>query len=174
MSHLVFRHFEPKSTLSRGALLIVTPAFLSLPVSYTGRPPYTAVPLAFTAYISALLFFTLAYRLSPFHPLAEYPGPVIAKTSKWWAAYISARGDLHRYYKSLHDRYGDVVRIGWCRVTTNVFCSIFWFHLFLPTSRSQRALHLRCFPHSSHTRPRWPTQRTTCVHVNLYRRSLHM
>jgi hypothetical protein len=52
------------------------------------------------------------YRLSPFHPLAKYPGPVIAKTSKLWAAYVCARGDLHRYYKNLHNRYGDVVRVG--------------------------------------------------------------
>jgi len=169
---LVFRHFEPKSALARVALLIVTPALLSLPVSYTGRSPYTAVPLALTAYIGALLFFTLTYRLSPFHPLAKYPGPVIAKTSKWWAAYISARGDLHLYYKSLHDRYGDVVRIGWCRVTADVLFS--FSPIYSPTSRTQRALHLRCFPHPSHTRPRWPTQRTTCVHVNLHSRSLHM
>ena len=30
-------------------------------------------------------------------------------------AYVSAKGDLHRYYKSLHDRYGDVVRVGSCK-----------------------------------------------------------
>ena len=35
--------------------------------------------------------------------------------SKFWAAYVCAKGNLHRYYKSLHDRYGDVVRIGWCQ-----------------------------------------------------------
>jgi hypothetical protein len=90
----------------------VIPALLSHLISYTGRSSYTAVPLAFTAYGGALMFFTLAYRLSPFHPLAKYPGPVIAKTSKWWAAYMSGRGDIHRYYKCLHDHYGDVVRIG--------------------------------------------------------------
>ena len=115
MSHLIFRFFEPKSKLSRVALLLVTPTFLSQPLSYTGRPLHTAVPLAFTAYIGALIFFTLAYRLSPFHPLTKYPGPVIAKASKWWAAYICARGDPHRYYKDLHDHYGDVVRIGQAR-----------------------------------------------------------
>jgi hypothetical protein len=115
VSHLIFRYFEPQSALSRVALLLVTPALLSLPVSYTGRSLYAAVPLAFTAYASALLFFTLTYRISPFHPLAKIPGPVIAKTSKWWAAYVNSKGDLHRYYKSLHDRYGDIVRVGSCR-----------------------------------------------------------
>jgi hypothetical protein len=98
--------------LSRVTLLFVIPALLSQPISYTGRSLNAAVPLAFATYIGALIFFTLAYRLSPFHPLAKYPGPVIAKTSKWWAAYISATGNTHRYYKHLHDRYGDVVRIG--------------------------------------------------------------
>ncbi|KAI9445850.1 high nitrogen upregulated cytochrome P450 monooxygenase 2 [Lactarius psammicola] len=51
------------------------------------------------------------YRLSPFHPLAKYPGPALAKTSKLWAAHLCAAGDMHRYFKSLHERHGDVVRI---------------------------------------------------------------
>jgi hypothetical protein len=114
-SHLLFRHFEPSSTLSRATLLIVIPALLSGPISYTVRSPYTSIPLAFAAYWSGLLFFTLAYRLSPFHPLAKHPGPFLAKASKWWAAYLSGTGDQHRYIKRLHDRYGDVVRIGWNR-----------------------------------------------------------
>jgi len=93
-------------------LLIVVPALLSAPISYAGRSPYTALPLAFAAYWSGLSFFTLAYRLSPFHPLANYPGPILAKSSKIWGAYLSATGDQHRCLKRLHDRYGDVVRIG--------------------------------------------------------------
>jgi hypothetical protein len=109
---LIFRHFEPRSILSLATLLIVIPAFLSGPISYTVRSPYVALPLAFAAYWSSLLYFTLAYRLSSFHPLAKYPGPLLAKTSKWWAAYLSGTGDQHRYLKRLHDRHGDVVRIG--------------------------------------------------------------
>ena len=112
MSHLIFRHFEPSSIPSRATLLILIPTLLSRPISCTVRSPYAAVPLAFTAYWSGLVFFTLAYRLSPFHPLAKYPGPLLAKTSKWWAAHLSRTGDQHRYFKRLHDRYGDVVRIG--------------------------------------------------------------
>ena len=52
------------------------------------------------------------YRLSPFHPLAKYPGPTIAKASKLWGSYHSATGNIHRCYKSLHERFGDVVRVG--------------------------------------------------------------
>jgi len=112
VSHLIFRHFEPGSIPSLVTLLIVIPALLSGPISSTVRSPYPALPLAFAAYWSGLVYFTLAYRLSSFHPLSKYPGPLLAKASKWWAAYLSGTGDQHRYLKRLHDRYGDVVRIG--------------------------------------------------------------
>ena len=158
VSHLVFRYCEPKSRQSRLVLLLVVPVFLLTPISYTGTPLYSSIPLTFTTYTGALILFTLSYRLSPFHPLAKYPGPVIAKTSKWWAAYISARGDSHRTYKYLHDIYGDVVRIGRGR------CLLF-LSIPLPIVRTQRTLNSRCFPYSPCSRQRWPTERTTCVHA---------
>ena len=157
---MIFRFFEPRSLLSRATLLFGVPALLSQLISSTGNSLYAAVPLAFTTYIGALIFFSLVYRLSPFHPLAEYPGPVIAKTSKWWGAYISARGDPHRYIKHLHDRYGDVVRTG------QRLCFPLWY-IHLSIFRPQRTLHSRRFPHSPCTWPRWPAQRTTCVHLIL-------
>ena len=112
LARLLFRRFEPHSALACVILLILVPALLSAPISYAGRSTYTALPLAFAAYWSGLLFFTLAYRLSPLHPLANYPGPILAKSSKLWGAYLGAIGDQHRCRKRLHDRYGDVVRIG--------------------------------------------------------------
>ncbi|KAI0279986.1 cytochrome P450 [Russula aff. rugulosa BPL654] len=113
VSHLFFRHFEPSSTLSRMTPLIVIPALLSGPISCTVRSPFAALLIAFAANWSSLVFFTLAYRLSSFHPLAKFPGPLLARTSKLWAAYLSATaGDQHRCLKRLHDRYGDVVRTG--------------------------------------------------------------
>jgi hypothetical protein len=111
-SYQCFHHLEPRSKLPLTALLFFVPALLSVPISYHVPWPSAAVLLAFVAYGSAVTSFALIYRLSPFHPLAKYPGPAIAKTSKLWAAYLSAKGDLHRCYKSLHDRYGDVVRVG--------------------------------------------------------------
>ncbi|KAI9446339.1 high nitrogen upregulated cytochrome P450 monooxygenase 2 [Lactarius indigo] len=111
-SHQYFHYFEPRSKLPLVALLFVVPGLLSVPISYHVPWPSAAILLAFVAYGSAVTSFTVMYRLSPFHPLAKYPGPAIAKTSKLWAAYLGATGDQHRYYKSLHDHYGDVVRIG--------------------------------------------------------------
>ena len=112
VSHFIFRHFEPSSITLRATLLVVIPALFSFPISCTVRSLNTALLLAFAAYWSGLVFYTLAYRLSSFHPLAKFPGPLLAKTSKWWAAYLSGIGDQHRFLKRLHDRYGDVVRIG--------------------------------------------------------------
>ncbi|KAI0265784.1 high nitrogen upregulated cytochrome P450 monooxygenase 2 [Gloeopeniophorella convolvens] len=112
IAHLCFRHFEPRAPLPLVALLIIAPLLLSVPISHYVAPPSLAVAIAFTAYESLLVFFTIAYRLSPFHPLAKYPGPLISKTSKWWAAYVTVRGDGQRYMKGLHERYGDVVRVG--------------------------------------------------------------
>ncbi|KAI9445851.1 high nitrogen upregulated cytochrome P450 monooxygenase 2 [Lactarius psammicola] len=111
-SYQCFHHLEPRSKLPLISLLFVVPALLSVPISYHLPWPPAAVLLAFVAYGSAVASFAFMYRLSPFHPLAKYPGPAIAKTSKLWAAYLSATGDMHRRYKNLHDLYGDVVRVG--------------------------------------------------------------
>ncbi len=149
---MYFRHLEPRSNLSLLVLLIFVPALLSFPISCHVGYPFASVPLTFASYGGFLVFFTVSYRLSPFHPLAKYPGPAIAKTSKWWGAYVGSRGVLHFYYKSLHDRYGDVVRVGQ--------------HAFLgpfpdtPSNvllcRSQRTLCSRRFAYTFSTRPRWP------------------
>ncbi|KAF8270117.1 high nitrogen upregulated cytochrome P450 monooxygenase 2 [Lactarius quietus] len=111
-SYQCFHHLEPRAKWPLIALLFVVPAFLSIPVSYHVPWSTAAVLLAFLTHGSAVTSFALIYRLSPFHPLAKYPGPAIAKTSKWWVAYICATGNLQRYLKNLHDHYGDVVRIG--------------------------------------------------------------
>ncbi|KAJ7755797.1 cytochrome P450 [Mycena metata] len=67
---------------------------------------------SYLLYCSTLVLSVLAYRLSPFHPLAKYPGPVACKTSKLWLTWITSRGKLHVYLKGLHDEYGSIVRIG--------------------------------------------------------------
>ncbi|KIP08448.1 hypothetical protein PHLGIDRAFT_23489 [Phlebiopsis gigantea 11061_1 CR5-6] len=59
-----------------------------------------------------ILVFTALYRLSPFHPLAKYPGPVLGKLSKFYLAYLAGHGDAHTVIRGLHQQYGDVVRVG--------------------------------------------------------------
>ncbi|KAJ9606262.1 hypothetical protein H2200_009223 [Cladophialophora chaetospira] len=52
-----------------------------------------------------------AYRLF-FHPLRKYPGPQSAKLTKWTGAYWASTGKLHDIVLALHEKYGDIVRIG--------------------------------------------------------------
>ena len=97
---------------------------------YIGWPTASSgVPLTFLVYFLTLVGSVITYRISPFHPLAQYPGPFIAKLSKLWMVdlspfaydigadghtqvYISWTGKQHIYYARLHERYGDILRIG--------------------------------------------------------------
>ena len=66
-------------------------------------------------HLATLIASVLTYRLSPLHPLARYPGPVLCKLSKLYMATIGTQGKQHVYIQGLHERYeSDVVRIGAC------------------------------------------------------------
>ncbi|KAJ6531192.1 cytochrome P450 [Mycena capillaripes] len=66
----------------------------------------------YVAFLGSLSLSIVAYRLSPFHPLAQYPGPAIGKATKLWSVWISCRGYKYIYLKKLHDMYGPYVRTG--------------------------------------------------------------
>ncbi|KAI0667902.1 cytochrome P450 [Trametes maxima] len=81
-------------------------------------------PLATTAsiyavYFSSLIAVTLTYRLSPWHPLTSYPGPLLCKLTGLWLAYVSFTGKRHHYLDRWHARYGPFVRVGPNIVTVN-------------------------------------------------------
>jgi hypothetical protein len=67
---------------------------------------------AFFVYHATMASSIVLYRLSPFHPLAKYPGPVVLRLSRLYALYIAYGGNQHIYYDLLHQRYGDIVRTG--------------------------------------------------------------
>lgn len=49
-----------------------------------------------TAYLIVLSLSIVLYRLSPWHPLARFPGPRLAKITKWWMVHrILLRGGRH-------------------------------------------------------------------------------
>ncbi|KAJ7286364.1 cytochrome P450, partial [Mycena rebaudengoi] len=62
--------------------------------------------------IASLCSSIVVYRISPWHPLAEFPGPMVNKISKVWGAWVSLDGAQHRVNKQLHDIYGPFVRTG--------------------------------------------------------------
>ncbi|KAJ7654920.1 cytochrome P450 [Mycena rosella] len=68
--------------------------------------------LSYVVFLVSLSVSIVAYRLSPFHPLARFKGPIIVKVSKLWGLWIAGRGSQYLYHKKLHDQYGPWVRTG--------------------------------------------------------------
>ncbi|KAH7913197.1 cytochrome P450 [Hygrophoropsis aurantiaca] len=110
--HLIFNRYEPRSPLSHMALLVVAPGTLTPLLLPNSSSTTRALLSTYLLYYSTLLTSLFLYRLSPFHPLARYPGPLLCKVSKFWMAWVSSDGKQHQYYCKLHKKYGDVVRIG--------------------------------------------------------------
>ncbi|CAK5268837.1 unnamed protein product [Mycena citricolor] len=110
--HLLFNRLEPRSLASICSLLIIPPAILVWPLCGHVSGPLQAILWSLGIYCSSLVTSVLVYRLSPFHPLAGYPGPLLCKISKIWFAAVAMKGKQHIYYYELHQKYGDVVRIG--------------------------------------------------------------
>jgi hypothetical protein len=105
-SYLVFHKYEPQKPVPALSLFILVPGALSW------SNARMSTPLTFFAYWLLLLLFTVVYRISPFHPLAKFPGPFLNKISKISMVRKMARGDLHRYHQGLFQKYGDIVRVG--------------------------------------------------------------
>ena len=93
------------------AILFAVPAILSS-ISVGEHGILQGVIATFFVYYAALTLSIVIYRISPLHPLARYPGPMPAKVTRWYWALISLQGRNHLRLKELHERYGEVVRIG--------------------------------------------------------------
>ncbi|TCD68353.1 hypothetical protein EIP91_010991 [Steccherinum ochraceum] len=110
--HLIFNRLEPLSLPVPILFFICLPLGLSVLLQ-----PYlshlAAISTAFLVFHGTLLTSITIYRLSSFHPLAQYPGPIRLKLSSWWVYQMAASGKRHQYICSLHKKYAsDVVRIG--------------------------------------------------------------
>ena len=110
----LFRRYEPSSIPIHLALVFIPPTLIGVASTstYTLASLALSVSLNICVYLASLGLFTIIYRLSPVHPLARYPGPTLAKISKGWYALLSVPGHAHEAVQALHERYGDVVRIG--------------------------------------------------------------
>ena len=57
------------------------------------------------------LFVLAAYRVF-FHPLAKYPGPLLAKVTDLYQTYYAWKGRRHLEFARCHEKYGNIVRFG--------------------------------------------------------------
>lgn len=114
-SHLVFKRYEPTvfGCLYGGLFTsIAVVAGLGYFANYSVLAAISMLVQCQLVYLTSLAACIILYRLSPLHPLAEYPGPVMARiTSGYWAKVTS---DMTPRIKlvELHQKYGDWVRIG--------------------------------------------------------------
>jgi hypothetical protein len=53
----------------------------------------------------------IVYRLF-FHPLRHFPGPTLARVSKFWHVFRLSGLQNQLLLEDLHQQYGDIVRIG--------------------------------------------------------------
>ncbi|TDL19581.1 high nitrogen upregulated cytochrome P450 monooxygenase 2 [Rickenella mellea] len=110
-SHLVFNKFEPNKPRPLVVLLGLLPLIPTATLSTHYASLWQPFVVAYTTYYTALLLSVGIYRVSPFHPLSRYPGPLPAKLSKFWSVWIASTGKQHEYFKRLHEKFGPCVRI---------------------------------------------------------------
>ncbi|KZP25865.1 cytochrome P450 [Athelia psychrophila] len=108
----IFKRYEPNAPLPVAILLLFVPTVLVPLVAPHTPNTLLAIPLTFSVYWASIIAYVSVYRLSPFHPLANYPGPVLGKLTKLTLAWKMYRGRQHLYYQKLHKQYGDIVRVG--------------------------------------------------------------
>ncbi|KAF8168800.1 cytochrome P450 [Mycena galopus ATCC 62051] len=112
LTHLVFKTTEPRQPRVWLLLLVGGPAALTISINYAFSSVTTAVLSVFGIYFATLLTSLALYRLSPFHPLAQYPGPILHKLSNFQMVRVALTGKRHLYITELHKKYGSHVRVG--------------------------------------------------------------
>ncbi|EKM53670.1 uncharacterized protein PHACADRAFT_211341 [Phanerochaete carnosa HHB-10118-sp] len=110
-THLVFNRFEPTDLPIVAAALLAPPTALS-PLLAHNYGILGGIALSFAIFYATLVSSVFLYRVTPFHPLARYPGPFLAKITRWYWTLIAVKGYQHIELKRLHEIHGDIVRIG--------------------------------------------------------------
>jgi len=106
--HLIYNRFEiqPENVPVTFLLLFITPVLASLPLLPHVGSVGTGVAASFAIFHSCLLTTIIIYRISPFHPLAKFPGPRLLKVSKLVGMWVASRGKQQVFLKELHEKYG--------------------------------------------------------------------
>lgn len=112
VSYYVYKRLEPAGPLWAFLLLCILPLSAVFLVDSQAVSTAVSTVTVLLSHWFLVLFYTVAYRISPFHPLARFPGPFLCKISKFWIARVTSQGNAHRYVHGLHTKYGDVVRTG--------------------------------------------------------------
>ncbi|KAF9528829.1 cytochrome P450 [Crepidotus variabilis] len=110
--HLWFRTHEPKTVLHPLSLMTMASLPSAFVIHSRGYIPLSAFLISAVTLNATLALSILIYRLSPYHSLARYPGPWQCRVSKLWLASFAWGGKTHEYIHKLHEKYGDIIRVG--------------------------------------------------------------
>jgi hypothetical protein len=102
-----------------GAKILLTHGIIFLGASLSAYwTPGSVQLLGFAQLLRSSGFYSLGlfgsivvYRLF-FHRLRNFPGPRLARITKLWHVYHVRDSTNHELLKKLHEKYGDVVRMG--------------------------------------------------------------
>ena len=93
-------------------LLFGVPAVPSYLLAAHIEPMILSIAITYGLFYTVVISSIVLYRVSPMHPLAKYPGPLLLKISKFIGMFYASDGKRYLYFKRLHDRYGSFVRVG--------------------------------------------------------------
>lgn len=111
-THYTFNRHEPTTPQPVLVTIFSVPSIWSLLFVYRSASLISATLFSFSTYFSVLAISIAAYRLSPFHPLASFPGTTISKLTKWWGVWETYDGHHYIRVHELHKKYGPIVRVG--------------------------------------------------------------
>jgi len=134
--------FLHKKTLRGDTTVAVETAFFlaALAIQYFtskagAAAAFSGAIWAVILHLSTIVVATVGYRLSPFHPLWSFPGPLINKVTSFKLLWVVYNGKRHLYIHDLHKKYGKFVRTG-------VSCyQDIDFKSLIPIQRSQYSQH---------------------------------
>ena len=115
VTHQLFRRIETFYIPTHVFLVLAPPTLTTALLFDRSFPLSTLSQLSATSiatFLAALVLSIVLYRVSPFHPLARFPGPTWRKVTMLVPAYQSISGNRHKQIDELHRKYGDVVRTG--------------------------------------------------------------
>lgn len=111
LAHQYFKRFEP-DIISYAQFTLCLALLAGYGIHQLGVSLLYTLP-ALAVFNGTLLLSIVIYRLSPWHPLAHYPGPAFAKISKLYMWREAKRGMTGYTQAALHKSYNsDVVRMG--------------------------------------------------------------
>lgn len=114
LSHFFFSHYEPHPF---AIILLYLGAwtgwsrFLINNQNESIKEALISTAILTLIYTTTLLLSIAIYRIF-FHRIRKYPGPFSFALTKWASVPMDAAGERPKTFAKLHDRYGDVVRVG--------------------------------------------------------------